>query len=213
MNTYAKYCPNVFLAKCEERHTKGDVVVLTTKYGKENEVEIWNFIFEKDGYYYYSFTRIDGYNRQERAKARAEKYENWANMAHERADKAFDNSQSAVEAIPFGQPIMVGHYSERRHRAAIKRSQSAMNKCVEESNKAEAHEHKAEYWERQAEKIDLSMPESVEYYKNEMEKAKEYHEGLKSGKYPRAHMYSLTYAKKAANEAEKNYKMAVKLWE
>ena len=39
-NTYSKYCPNVFLAKCDERHEKGETIVLTTKYGKENEVEI-----------------------------------------------------------------------------------------------------------------------------------------------------------------------------
>ena len=26
MNTYAKYCPNVFVAKCTERHEKGDII-------------------------------------------------------------------------------------------------------------------------------------------------------------------------------------------
>lgn len=35
MNTYAKYCPNVFLAKCEEQYQKGDIITVTTKYGKE----------------------------------------------------------------------------------------------------------------------------------------------------------------------------------
>ena len=40
----------------------------------------------------------------------------------------------------------------------------------------------------------------------------EYHEGLKSGKYPREHSYSLTYAKKAVNEAQKNFDLAKKLW-
>lgn len=34
MNTYSKYCPNVFLAKCTDRHEKGDTVLVTTKYGK-----------------------------------------------------------------------------------------------------------------------------------------------------------------------------------
>jgi hypothetical protein len=56
------------------------------------------------------------------------------------------------------------------------------------------------------------MPESVDYYEHKLAAAKEYHEGLKSGKYPREHSYSLTYAKKAVNEAQKNFDLAKILW-
>lgn len=56
------------------------------------------------------------------------------------------------------------------------------------------------------------MPESIDFYAHKLEEAKEYHEGVKSGKYPREHFYTLTYAKKAVNEAQKNYDLAVKLW-
>ena len=52
------------------------------------------------------------------------------------------------------------------------------------------------------------MPESIDFYEHKLEKAKEYHEGVKSGKYPREHAYTLTYAKKAVNEAQKNYELA-----
>ena len=34
MNTYAKFYPNVFVAKCPDAHQKGDVIILTSKYGK-----------------------------------------------------------------------------------------------------------------------------------------------------------------------------------
>ena len=37
MNTYYKFAPNVFLAKCDEKHEKGETIEVTTKYGKENE--------------------------------------------------------------------------------------------------------------------------------------------------------------------------------
>ena len=37
-------------------------------------------------------------------------------------------------------------------------------KSVELSDKAESHENKAAYWESKANDINLSMPESVEYY-------------------------------------------------
>ena len=71
MNTYYKFAPNVFLAKCDEKHEKGEVIEVTTKYGKENESIVFNLIFERDGFYYYSIVRADGFNVQEWAKRRA----------------------------------------------------------------------------------------------------------------------------------------------
>lgn len=212
MNTYSKYCPNVWVAKCSEKHEKGETIILTTKHGNENECIVWNLIYERDGFFYYSITRADGFNSQERAKAKAERYGEWADKARQRSDEAFERSNNAVAGIPLGQPILVGHHSEGMHRAAIKRSWAAMDKSVEESKKAEAHESKAEYWERMADKIDLSMPESIEFYEHKLEVAKEYHEGLKSGKYPKQHSYSVTYANKAVREAESNLAIARKLW-
>lgn len=212
MNTYSKYCPNVWVAKCSEKHDKWETIILTTKHGKENECIVWNFLYEKDGFFFYSITRADGFNSQERAKAKAERYEGWADNARRRSDEAFERSNNAVAGIPFGQPILVGHHSEGMHRAAIKKSWAAMDKSVEEMHKAEAHESKAEYWERMADKIDLSMPESIEFYEHKLEVAKEYHEGLKSGKYPKQHSYSVTYANKAVREAESNLAIARKLW-
>lgn len=66
MNTYAKYVPNVWLAKCAEKHERGEIIAVTTQYGKENECEVHNLIVEgKDGFYYYSITRMDGFSRSE----------------------------------------------------------------------------------------------------------------------------------------------------
>jgi hypothetical protein len=87
-----------------------------------------------------------------------------------------------------------------------------MGKSVEFSKKAETHESKAEYWESRANDINLSMPESIEYYQYKLEKAKTEHEGIKSGAIPRTHSFSLTYAKKAVNEIEKNLAIAKRLW-
>lgn len=47
MNVYSKFCPNVFLAKCEEKYEKGEVIEVTTKYGKENECIVFNFDIRK----------------------------------------------------------------------------------------------------------------------------------------------------------------------
>lgn len=213
MNTYAKYCPNVWVAKCTERHEKGEVIPVTTQYGKDNDSIVFNLVAEKDGFFYYSIVRADGYNMQERAKAKAERYNNWAASAEKRSLQYYEASNEGKDFLSLGEPIKVGHHSEKRHRALIERNWNRMGKSVAESNKAEQHESKADYWERKAKDINLSMPESVEYFEYKVEKAKEYHEGVKSGKYPRLHSFTLTYAKKDLNEAEKNLITAKKLWD
>ena len=50
-NTYRKFCPNVFVAQCTDEHQKGDLILLETKYGKEVENEVHNFLGKtKDGF-------------------------------------------------------------------------------------------------------------------------------------------------------------------
>ena len=214
MNTYSKsQYPNVFLAKCTELHDKGTEILVTTKYGKENESIVYNLIFEKDGFYYYSIIRADGFNLQERAKAKAEKFQNWANSAQQKSNQYFEASQEGKDFLSLAEPIKIGHHSEKRHRALIERNWSRMGKSVEFSEKAENHESKAEYWAKRANDINLSMPESIEFYEYKVEEAKMTHEFYKQNPDKREHSFSLTYAKKAVNEAQKNYDLAVKLWE
>lgn len=212
MNTYIKYVPNVFLAKCTEKHEKGEVIDVTTKHGKENESIVFNLIFEKDGFYYYSIVRADGFNVQEWAKKRAEKRKNWAASANRKSTEYFNKSNKDKDFLSLGEPIKVGHHSEKRHRKAIDDAWNNMGKSVEMDAKATEHERVAKYWEERANTINLSMPESIDYYEHKLEQVKEYHEGLKSGKYPREHSFALSYAKKAVNETQKNYDLAVKLW-
>lgn len=212
MNTYVKFCPNVFLAKCDEKHEKGEVIEVTTKYGNENESIVFNLIFEKDGFFYYSIVRADGFNVQEWAKQRAELRRAWAESAERKSKEYFDKSNKDRDFLSLGEPIKVGHHSERRHRKAIEDAWNNTDKAVTFSDKATEHESKAEYWDKRANTINLSMPESIDFYEHKLEQAKEFHEGVKSGKYPREHAYTLTYAKKAVNEAQKNYELALKLW-
>ena len=212
MNTYYKFAPNVFLAKCEEKHERGEEILVTTKYGKENESIVFNLIFERDGFYYYSIVRADGFNVQEWAKRRAERRREWSVSANKKSHVYFEKSNKDRDFLSLGEPIKIGHHSERRHRKAIADAWRNMGKSVEFSDKATEHEREAEYWDKRATTINLSMPESIDFYAHNLEEAKEYHEGVMSGKYPLEHSYTLTYAKKAVNEAQKNYDLAVKLW-
>ena len=212
MNTYYKFCPNVFLAKCDAKHEKGETILVTTKYGKENESIVFNLIFERDGFYYYSIVRADGFNVQEWVKRKAEHRLDWATTAERKSEEYFKASNKDSDFLSLGEPIKIGHHSERRHRKAIEDAWHNMGKSVEFDEKAREHERIAQYWTNKADTINLSMPESVDYYEHKLAAAREYHEGLKSGKYPREHSYSLTYAKKAVNEAQKNFDLAKKLW-
>jgi hypothetical protein len=210
MNTYHKFIPNVFLAKCDQEHDKGDLILLTTKYGKENECEVYNLIFSKDGYFYYSIVRTDGFNYAEK---RAEKLQRAALNAENKSDQYWKAADEGKDFLSLGEPIKIGHHSEKRHRALIERNWNRMDKAMEQSKKSEEYEQRAAYWERKASEINLSMPESLEFYKFELEKAKAIQEGMKNGTIPREHSYSLTYATKTVKDCEMKLKNAKLLWQ
>lgn len=213
MNTYSKYVPNVFIAKCTEKHEKGETIQLETKYGKEHECIVFNYIgTNKDGFYFYSIVRADGFNHQEWAKKRAEKLQNAALNAEKKSDEYYNRSNKDRGFLSLGEPIKVGHHSERRHRKIIEQAQNNMSKCVEMSKKAEEYESRIKYWADKANSINLSMPESLEYYEFKLEQAKAEHEGYKNGTIKREHSFSLTYAKKHVNEIQKQLDLAIKLW-
>ena len=57
------------------------------------------------------------------------------------------------------------------------------------------------------------MPECLDFYEFELEKAKAKHEGMKNGTIERSHGMSLQYANKDVKELEKKIQIAKKLWE
>ena len=212
MNKYKKFCPNVFVAQCAEEHQKGDVITITTKYGKENEHIVFNLVKKDPDYYYYSIVRLDGLNAQKYAENKANKLEGYATKRNQKSKDYFEASNEGREFLVMGEPIHVGHHSERGHRALIERNQNRFEKGIEENKKADEYMGKAEYWEKKAQDINLSMPESVEYFKTKLEKATKYHQDMKSGIIEKSHSYSLTYAKNSCNEFKNKYNLAVKLW-
>lgn len=213
MNTYSKFAPNVFVAKCPEMHEKGETIILETKYGKEHECIVFNLVGrDKDSNFYYSIVRSDGFNVQEWAKKKAERLQSAGSTAEKKSDQYYEASKEGKDFLALAEPIKIGHHSENRHRALIERNHNRMKNSVEYSQKAAEYQSRAEYWEGKANTINLSMPECLEYYEYKLEEAKMQHEGLKNGTIERRHSYSLTYAKKAVNEAEKNVATALKLW-
>ena len=209
MNKFKKYCPNVWVAECDDEYEKGDIIELETKYGKTVECEVYNCIAKKDGKYFYSIVRME---EQTYAQRKAERYNSVAANRAAKSERYLEASNEGREFLSLGEPIKVGHHSEKRHRALIERNWNRMGKSVEFAEKAKEAEQKAEYWENKADEITLAMPESLEYFAEQLEKAIAYHEGLKKGSIERTHSYSLAYAKKEVNELKKKAEIAKLLW-
>lgn len=81
--------------------------------------------------------------RRERLERRAARRREWA---AKRADKA-DTTWDAVHNVPLppaGEPIKIGHHSEKRHRAALARMDALATKAIEHADMAKHHEERAD---------------------------------------------------------------------
>lgn len=87
---------------------------------------------------------------RERRLARAERLRGYSasNAAKSDAAAAVDR---IADVIPFGQPILVGHHSERRHRRDIAKMHAGMSASVELERKANRQAAMADEIEAQAE--------------------------------------------------------------
>jgi len=101
--------------------------------------------------------------RRERMEARLEKRREWAASRERDAARRFDTAHKIGESIPLGQPILVDHYSARRHCGDLARMDSNMSKGCESAKMAEHHAAKAGGIEAQlAESIYSDDPDAVE---------------------------------------------------
>ena len=76
--------------------------------------------------------------------AKLERFEQYSTNAAKRAEDARETSDKMASFIPLGQPILVGHHSEKRDRSYRAKIWAKMDKSVEESKKAK-------YWGQRAE--------------------------------------------------------------
>ena len=209
MNTFKKYCENVFVAESQTEHKKGNVIALTTKYGKEINCEVYNLVQKSNDKFYYSIVRIED---KSYAQRKVEKYEKSANSHYSKSDQWYEKSKEGKDFLVLAEPIKIGHHSEGRHRALIERNWNRMGNSIKEKEQAQKLEQKAEYWERKANEINLSMPESLEFYSYKLEQAQKHHKGLKDGTIPKEHSYSMQYANKEVKELTRKLEIAQKLW-
>ena len=73
---------------------------------------------------------------EQKQEDRRERFIERADKAEREAAGRFKSVDSLLSVIPPGQPILVGHHSEKRHRAHLDRVDTNMRKGVEASEKA-----------------------------------------------------------------------------
>ena len=109
--------------------------------------------------------------RRERLERRAERRDEWAHKADIRSGAAFERGHQATAGIPPGQPILIGHHSEKRHRRALARQDAGLRNGFEEKDKASHHRSKASGLRHQlATTIYSDDPDAVEALRAKVEK-------------------------------------------
>jgi hypothetical protein len=98
--------------------------------------------------------------RRERLEKRLEKREAWADSASSKSATEFQKAHSALDGMT-GEPIHLGHHSEKRHRAALEKSDSAMRRGVDASHHASEHADKAANLARQLDRTVFSDDEDA----------------------------------------------------
>ena len=73
---------------------------------------------------------------RERREAKAERLRDWADKREVKADAASERVHAIADNIPFGQPILKGHHSQRRAERDQDTITRNMGKMVENSRKA-----------------------------------------------------------------------------
>jgi hypothetical protein len=204
---------NVWLAQTLEDYNKGDIIIMTNRHGKEKEYKIHNLYSSKErsrsGHNYYSITPIEDKNYYER---KAERMEQAIKNSLKKSDEYYEKSNKGSDFLCLGEPIKIGHHSEKRHRKLIESNHKAMGKCIEFKDKAQEQIYKLEYYESMKDHIDLSMPDSLEFYQNSLETLEQKHKFLKDNPKERSHAFSLAYAKKEVKECKERIELAIKLW-
>jgi hypothetical protein len=112
-----------------------------------------------------------------RKTARIEKYREIADRKRREAAATLDRARSMSDAIPLGQPILVGHHSEQRDRNYRNRIHSTYSKGLELDQTAQYYERKADRLEN-GRAISSDDPEAVRKLREKLANLENLHEQM-----------------------------------
>jgi hypothetical protein len=82
-------------------------------------------------------------NFEEKKQQKIARAEQLADKAKRESEQRYNTASQISSFIPFGQPILVGHHSEGRHRRDLNRIDTNMRKSIEADEKAKYYTKKA----------------------------------------------------------------------
>lgn len=91
---------------------------------------------------------------RDRRARRADRLRDWADSRERKAEAAEEDLRGTLDLIPLGQPILVGHHSEKRAR----RDQDRLGRKAEAASE---HTHKAQDFRRRADNIAAAADQAV----------------------------------------------------
>ena len=116
---------------------------------------------------------------EEKKQARIDRLKDRAAKARGEASSLSKEASAMASVIPFGQPILVGHHSERGDRNYRNRIHNKMDRSVEASHKADYLEERAVAAENNR-AISSDDPEAITKLKEKIERAEKRQELMKS---------------------------------
>jgi hypothetical protein len=131
---------------------------------------------------------------RDRRLKRAEKLRDWSASNESKSDAKREGADRIADGIPFGQPILVGHHSEGRHRRDLARIESGMRAAIELGDKAETQARTADNIEAATEAaIYDDDPDAIERLTAKLEKLEGQRESMKAinADYRKAHRAEL----------------------
>lgn len=115
-------------------------------------------------------------NYEEKQEARRERYIALAKKKRAESEEAYKAQREMRDRIPFGQPILIGHHSEKGHRRLLDRADNKMRKSIELGETAD-------YYERRAENMSTAIssddPQAVEKLKTKLAQLEDYQSDMK----------------------------------
>ena len=105
---------------------------------------------------------------EERQAEKKERYEELAAKNRLKSDSGLKEARKMADIIPFGQPILIGHHSEKRDRNYRDRISRKYEKSFEDSKKADYYENKVNTIEKNY-AISQDDPEAIRKLKEKLQ--------------------------------------------
>ena len=99
-------------------------------------------------------------NYEERKQRKLDNYKRLAEKAESKSNDLFNNGRKIMKHIPFGQPVLVDHHSEKRHRRDLQRIDSYRERAMSEADKAKYYRNKIKQIENNT-SISSDDPEAI----------------------------------------------------